>query len=115
MFLAFHIFTNADKVHSARVLKRLGLEDCFDGIIGDLCDASVDGSKLHVTPVVCKPFKQAFEEVFKIAKINPRKTVKFYSCYSSTKFGRSLFNSTSSTNTPSLGPLQLFFDDSFRN
>lgn len=27
------IFTNADKVHAAKVLKKLGLEDCFGGII----------------------------------------------------------------------------------
>ncbi|KAG7027947.1 SPAC24B11.05, partial [Cucurbita argyrosperma subsp. argyrosperma] len=27
------IFTNADKIHSVEVLKRLGLEDCFEGII----------------------------------------------------------------------------------
>ncbi|PKI48696.1 uncharacterized protein C24B11.05-like [Punica granatum] len=102
------IFTNADKAHAARVLKRLGLEDCFDGIIcfetlndpkqgndsvnsstGNIERNAASGnapgcdSALPVTPVVCKPFEQAFEEVFKIAKINPQKT--------------------------------LFFDDSFRN
>ncbi|KAI9153355.1 hypothetical protein LWI28_010050 [Acer negundo] len=27
------IFTNADKVHAVKALSRLGLEDCFDGII----------------------------------------------------------------------------------
>lgn len=27
------IFTNADKVHAAKALKKLGLEDCFEGII----------------------------------------------------------------------------------
>lgn len=27
------IFTNADKVHAAQVLKRLDLEDCFEGVI----------------------------------------------------------------------------------
>ncbi|ESR42353.1 hypothetical protein CICLE_v10012173mg [Citrus x clementina] len=27
------IFTNADKVHAVKVLSRLGLEDCFEGII----------------------------------------------------------------------------------
>lgn len=27
------IFTNADKIHAAKVLTRLGLEDCFEGII----------------------------------------------------------------------------------
>lgn len=27
------IFTNADKIHAIKVLKKLGLEDCFEGII----------------------------------------------------------------------------------
>ncbi|KAG6482861.1 hypothetical protein ZIOFF_059500 [Zingiber officinale] len=27
------IFTNADTVHSAKVVSRLGLEDCFDGVV----------------------------------------------------------------------------------
>ncbi|XP_042423890.1 uncharacterized protein LOC122011572 [Zingiber officinale] len=27
------IFTNADRVHSAKVVSRLGLEDCFDGVV----------------------------------------------------------------------------------
>lgn len=29
----FQIFTNADRAHAAQVLNRLGLEDCFEGII----------------------------------------------------------------------------------
>lgn len=29
----FQIFTNADKVHAVKALSRLGLEDCFEGII----------------------------------------------------------------------------------
>lgn len=29
----FQIFTNADKAHVSQVLSRLGLEDCFEGII----------------------------------------------------------------------------------
>lgn len=100
IYLVFQIFTNADKAHAARVLKRLGLEDCFDGLIcfetlndtkrqsdsagdstsdvetnTDSSNASVDDNELPLTPVVCKPFEHAFEEVFKIAKINPQKTV----------------------------------------
>lgn len=101
IYLVFQIFTNADKAHAARVLKRLGLEDCFDGIIcfetlndmeqqsdsakdgnsdvemkADSGDVPGDDSVLPLTPVICKPFEQAFEEVFKIAEINPQKTVK---------------------------------------
>ncbi|KAE8705662.1 Ubiquitin fusion degradation UFD1 family protein isoform 1 [Hibiscus syriacus] len=102
----FKIFTNADKNHAARVLNMLGLEDCFEGIISfetlnptkkdnssdadDLksntaifdvdsyCSAVLDSElKLPRTPVVCKPFENAFEQVFKIANINPQKTLFF--------------------------------------
>ncbi|OMO62032.1 HAD-superfamily hydrolase, subfamily IA, variant 3 [Corchorus capsularis] len=100
------IFTNADKNHALRVLKRLGLEDCFEGII---CfetlnptykdQSSADGSTviskteifdisnysaspdsehgLPSTPVICKPFQKAYEQVFEIANINPHKTLFF--------------------------------------
>lgn len=100
------IFTNADKNHAVRVLNRLGLEDCFEGIIcfetlnpinkenpsaaddikpdtaivdiNGYCSAVLDSElKLPSTPVVCKPFENAFEQVFKIAKINPQKTLFF--------------------------------------
>ncbi|KAK4753506.1 hypothetical protein SAY87_001610 [Trapa incisa] len=102
------IFTNADQAHASRVLKMLGLEDCFDGIIcfetlndtkqpsdsagdsstdiemnTDSGNAPVDDLTLPSTPIVCKPFDKAFEAVFKMADIIPQKT--------------------------------LFFDDSFRN
>ncbi|XWS74116.1 hypothetical protein CRYUN_Cryun02cG0187900 [Craigia yunnanensis] len=100
------IFTNADKNHAARVLNRLGLEDCFEGIIcfetlnpTNNDNSSVDGAKfisntgildisnyiahpdseleLPSSPVVCKPFEKAFEQVFEIANINPQKTLFF--------------------------------------
>ncbi|XVF20026.1 hypothetical protein REPUB_Repub11eG0162600 [Reevesia pubescens] len=94
------IFTNADKNHAARVLNRLGLEDCFEGIIcfetlnpTNKDYSSADGSianngifyignysacpdselELPSTPVVCKPFEKAFQRVFEIANINPQK------------------------------------------
>lgn len=34
---------------------------------------------LPKTPVVCKPFQDAFEKVFKMADIDPQRTVRFYS------------------------------------
>ncbi|KAK7257820.1 hypothetical protein RIF29_32069 [Crotalaria pallida] len=103
------IFTNADDAHAARVLHRLGLEDCFDTIISfDTLNSSnntnpsndKDGSEskpvsavisdfleytrnpgsdivLPKTPVVCKPFEDAFEKVFKIADIDPQRTLFF--------------------------------------
>lgn len=33
MPIEYQIFTNADKIHAVKVLSRLGLEDCFEGII----------------------------------------------------------------------------------
>ncbi|OWM64639.1 uncharacterized protein LOC116206587 [Punica granatum] len=38
------IFTNADKVHAAKVLSRLGLEDCFEGIT---CFETLNPSHKH--------------------------------------------------------------------
>ncbi|KAK7257821.1 hypothetical protein RIF29_32070 [Crotalaria pallida] len=103
------IFTNADDVHAARVLHRLGLEDCFDTIISfDTLNSSnkitpsndKDDSEtrpisagifdfleymrhsdsdivLPSTPIICKPFEDAFEKVFKIANIDPQRTMFF--------------------------------------
>lgn len=44
------IFTNADGNHAGRVLKIMGLEDCFDGIID-----------IRATDFACKPDKIAYE------------------------------------------------------
>lgn len=85
------IFSNANEAHVAVVLKRLGLEDCFEDVIcfeslnppshrssekdGDGDDDSGKRSAFPKTPVVCKPFEEAFENTFKMANINPKKTV----------------------------------------
>ncbi|XP_052175236.1 uncharacterized protein C24B11.05-like [Diospyros lotus] len=106
------IFSNANKEHVTKVLGRLGLEDCFEGVIcfdtlnpvnkRDESDAKDDpvfrGPKpsaiscpeTHVTdnschpnavrpntPIVCKPFEDAFEKALKLADINPQKTLFF--------------------------------------
>ncbi|XP_031093430.1 uncharacterized protein LOC115998097 [Ipomoea triloba] len=98
------IFTNADKVHSLKVLGILGLEDCFEGIIcfetlnpiqkntisDDAPTSSPEifdiighflrpnaGSELPKTPVVCKPSEAAIEKALEIAKIDPRRTLFF--------------------------------------
>ncbi|KAF3454679.1 hypothetical protein FNV43_RR05127 [Rhamnella rubrinervis] len=109
------IFTNSDKVHAARALSRLGLEDCFEGIIcfetlnptnnenmpveeggktglgqkpstnssTGIIDINEDmhqpnaNPALPRTPVVCKPFEDAFQKVFEIANINPQRTLFF--------------------------------------
>ncbi|XP_021716114.1 uncharacterized protein LOC110684030 isoform X1 [Chenopodium quinoa] len=113
------ILTNSDERHAAEVLRRLGLEDCFEKIIcfetlnptdkgkvpvavsaveenspvvGDSdLQSSVSnpeifdileyqpssGVTLPPTPVVCKPFETAFEQSFKIAEIDPQRTLFF--------------------------------------
>lgn len=106
------IFSNANKEHIANVLGRLGLEDCFEGVVcfetlnpinkTDIPDAKaaleLNGSKSSTirstvtdfiddscetntefpkTPIVCKPFEDAFELALKIAKINPQRTLFF--------------------------------------
>ncbi|MED6181596.1 hypothetical protein PIB30_020691 [Stylosanthes scabra] len=114
------IFTNADNGHAVRVLRRLGLEECFERIIDfDTLNSSNDNNMdpthhdyqhgiidheskpavtsricdfdeymknpyssdkdmvLPRTPVVCKPFEYAFQKLFKIANINPQRTLFF--------------------------------------
>ncbi|CAL9244251.1 unnamed protein product [Arabidopsis halleri] len=96
------VFTNADKAHAAKVIARLGLENCFEKIISfetlnpitktespvdtktrEIFDissymANPDPSiELPKTTVVCKPSEGAFEQVFKMANINPKKTLFF--------------------------------------
>lgn len=90
------IFTNADRIHTAKVLNRLGLEDCFEGIIcfetlnppmeanrTDLFDIieyssrPIVGVELPETPVLCKPSEYAIEQALKIANIDPQRTIFF--------------------------------------
>ncbi|KAK5846727.1 putative C24B11.05 [Gossypium arboreum] len=93
------IFSNGDEVHVAKVLKKLGLEGCFERVIsfdtlnstnGSHSSDDEESSKLRdtsaeildansgpSTPIICKPFKNAFEQAFKIANINPQKTLFF--------------------------------------
>ncbi|KAE8727993.1 Ubiquitin fusion degradation UFD1 family protein isoform 1 [Hibiscus syriacus] len=74
------IFTNADKNHAARVLNRLGLEDCFEGIISveTLNPINKDNSSAADD---LKSNTAIFDIdsycVFKIANINPQKTLFF--------------------------------------
>ncbi|KAK9755261.1 hypothetical protein RND81_01G013300 [Saponaria officinalis] len=98
------ILTNADKRHAARVLKKMGLEDCFERIIcfetlnpvneddpassGDETNVNPEifnimeyqprsGVPLPATPVVCKPFESAYKRAFEIAEIDPKTTLFF--------------------------------------
>ncbi|KAG2697886.1 hypothetical protein I3760_07G126000 [Carya illinoinensis] len=99
------IFTNADKAHAAQVLSRLGLEDCFEGIICfetlnpplepvSNCMDMPDGDDAEITAgaeanvpdcanlssysrVLCKPSVEAIEAAIQIANIDPKKTIFF--------------------------------------
>ena len=37
-----------------------------------------DDLVLAKTPVICKPFEEAFQKVFEMAKINPQRTVRLF-------------------------------------
>ncbi|XP_059430085.1 suppressor of disruption of TFIIS-like [Corylus avellana] len=90
------IFSNADKGHVAKALSRLGLEDCFDLVISfetlnpttNENDNAYDNvvhipcqpnstSELPMSPVICKPFENAFIQAFKAGSINPQRTLFF--------------------------------------
>lgn len=100
------IFTNADKIHTVKVLRKLGLEDCFEGIICfetlntneennssediieinnrsnifDIVDhfsRSQPSTELPKTPVLCKPSESAMIRALSIANINPQRTIFF--------------------------------------
>ncbi|KAH0753621.1 hypothetical protein KY290_023891 [Solanum tuberosum] len=97
------IFTNADEVHALKVLNKLGLEDCFEGIICfetlnpiDKSNATTNngsheifdiighfsqpkaGSVLPKTPILCKPSQVSIERALDLANIiNPHTTLFF--------------------------------------
>ncbi|EPS65633.1 hypothetical protein M569_09148, partial [Genlisea aurea] len=81
------IFTNSDKAHVAQVLTRLGLEDCFDGVIcfETLNPPTVsvgqpqlqDKNKTNGEQILCKPSVEAFEAAIRIADVDPNKTMFF--------------------------------------
>ncbi|XP_062188503.1 uncharacterized protein C24B11.05-like isoform X2 [Phragmites australis] len=76
------IFTNSDKAHAARVLEKLGLENCFEGIIcfetlnpSTEQDAGSDDSAPPSRGILCKPSLESMEAVIEIAKLDPKRTV----------------------------------------
>ncbi|KAF7804993.1 haloacid dehalogenase-like hydrolase [Senna tora] len=71
------IFTNADEAHVVKVLKRLGLEDCFEGIIcfETLNPPTQTGN--NKSRILCKPSLEAFEATIRIADVDPKKTIFF--------------------------------------
>ncbi|RLN36503.1 uncharacterized protein C24B11.05-like [Panicum miliaceum] len=92
------IFTNSDKAHAARVLEKLGLEDCFEGIIcfetlnppteqdaneqknADEADGGSREGFDDPAPrrgILCKPSLESMEAVIEIAKLDAKRTVFF--------------------------------------
>lgn len=86
------IFTNADKAHATQVLNRMGLEDCFEGVICfetlnppntplDCADAPEANPTIlpHSTPskILCKPSIEAIHAAIRIACVDPKKTIFF--------------------------------------
>ncbi|XP_034207266.1 uncharacterized protein C24B11.05 isoform X1 [Prunus dulcis] len=91
------IFTNADKAHAAQVLNRLGLEDCFEGIICfetlnphhhlEPVDCRTSDDQMVLiertpegkanSPILCKPSVEAIEAAIRIANVDPEKTIFF--------------------------------------
>ncbi|CAN6226243.1 unnamed protein product [Urochloa humidicola] len=81
------IFTNSDKNHAATVLKKLGLEGCFDAVIcfetlnppieQDDTDSGSDGSATPRREILCKPSLDSMEAAIEIAKLDANRTVFF--------------------------------------
>ncbi|XP_072975763.1 uncharacterized protein C24B11.05-like isoform X2 [Typha angustifolia] len=102
------IFTNADRIHAVKVLSRLGLEDCFEGIIcfetlnppmeatdSDIFDIieyssqPVSGVELPQTPILCKPSEHAMQKALKIANITPQRAIFFDDSVRNIQVGKS--------------------------
>lgn len=71
------IFTNSDRIHAAKALKNLGLEDCFDQII---CFETLNpnlpkSTRPNEFPVVLKPSPEAMKIAIEVANVDPRRTL----------------------------------------
>ncbi|XP_057860335.1 uncharacterized protein C24B11.05 [Cryptomeria japonica] len=78
------IFTNSDRVHATKILKKLCLEDCFEDVIcfeslnADYPYQQQDGEENPLTsPVTIKPSVEAFRRAIAIAKSDPQRTLFF--------------------------------------
>ncbi|KAL1531866.1 hypothetical protein AAHA92_31953 [Salvia divinorum] len=74
------IFTNGDEAHVAQVLGRMGLEDCFHGVIcfETLNPPSTESMRNgNSTQILCKPSVEAMEAAIRIANVDPKKTIFF--------------------------------------
>lgn len=58
--------------HVERVVKRMGLEGCFEGVI---CFETLNPLANSTSRILCKPSVEAVEAAIQIAKLQPHKTV----------------------------------------
>ncbi|KAG8053789.1 hypothetical protein GUJ93_ZPchr0001g32789 [Zizania palustris] len=94
------VFTNGDKIHASRALKRLGMEDCFQGVVcfetlNPTSPTPLPANKVEIfdilkhlahpepgvhlpkSPILCKPSIDAMLQALKVASINPQTTIFF--------------------------------------
>ncbi|KAG2603563.1 uncharacterized protein LOC120709381 isoform X2 [Panicum virgatum] len=94
------VFTNGDRIHASRALKRLGIEDCFERVVcfetlnptsppPAPCDKleifdimkhmahPEPGVELPKSPILCKPSREAMLLALEVASINPQTTILF--------------------------------------
>ncbi|KAK9169847.1 hypothetical protein Syun_001987 [Stephania yunnanensis] len=114
-FEGTRIFTNADKAHSTQVLKRLGLEDCFQGIICfETLNSSLERNEIYQNMNKKLPLSENYAD-------DPDRGTEFAHCNQSGCHSRILCK-------PSLEAIEvaiqianadpkktIFFDDSARN
>jgi hypothetical protein len=95
------VFTNGDKIHASRTLKRLGVEDCFERVVcfetlNPTSPPAVPADELQIfdimkhlshpepgvdipkSTILCKPSIDAMLHALKVASINPQTTVSAY-------------------------------------
>ncbi|KAJ7544914.1 hypothetical protein O6H91_09G098800 [Diphasiastrum complanatum] len=85
-----YIFTNADRNHALKVLSRLGIKDCFDGIISFETIMEHPEFAPHTSSegehgngvledvnsqVICKPSSEAMRRAINIAQVEPSRTL----------------------------------------
>jgi putative hydrolase of the HAD superfamily len=73
------IFTNSDRIHAMKAMTRLGIEDCFDQII---CFETMNPKLSKSTrpgefPVLLKPSIDAVKLAFRVADVDPHRTLFF--------------------------------------
>ncbi|KAF8042273.1 hypothetical protein BT93_A0790 [Corymbia citriodora subsp. variegata] len=71
------IFTNSDRTHAMKALKRLGLEDCFDQIVcfETMNPNLAESARPDEFPVVLKPSPEAMRIALRETSVDPRRTL----------------------------------------